>query len=72
MAYKELSENVIMGENARFSPGLLTEEKAPEKAVQAAPVIIMDLRERSHLFETIHILSMGPKIPTTDDTTQSL
>lgn len=71
IAYMAFSQKFTMEENARFSAGFFTEVKAPANAAHAAPVKTSDLRLRSHLFDTIQVLRIGPNMPTTDEIVQS-
>lgn len=65
------NQKLTIEENARFSAGFLTEVKAPANAAHAAPVNTRDFRLRSHSFDTIQVLRIGPNMPTTDDIVQS-
>ena len=57
-----------MQENARFWALFRTLVNAPENAPQIKVVIKSVLRLRNHLWDIIHMLRKGPKMPTTDDT----
>lgn len=60
-----------MLENARFSPAVLTDVKAPEKAAQMIPVSSIDLLDLNHGNDTKMVLRTGPKIPTMEEMVQS-